>query len=153
MVVNTLNPERGLNSLVTDGFTRPYGVGRKINRKGCDMARPNCLTCGLCCCASSGQDRFCNVTKEDIKRLPRKYRLKVLHPSIFDIVANAFDGHTVDSALGTKSSETYTTCVALIGLVGHSVKCDVYDVRPEVCRTAIVPGDRNCRHLRKEYLK
>ena len=29
MVVNTLNPERGLNSLVTDGFTRPYGVGRK----------------------------------------------------------------------------------------------------------------------------
>ena len=117
------------------------------------MAKPNCLTCGLCCCTIPGQDRFCNVTKEDIKRLPRKYWLKVFHPSAFDIFANALDDHTVDSALRTKASGTYTTCIALIGSVGHSVRCDVYDVRPDVCRTAVVPGDRNCRYLRKAYLK
>ena len=29
MVINTLNPERVLNYFAADGFTRPYGVGRK----------------------------------------------------------------------------------------------------------------------------
>jgi Fe-S-cluster containining protein len=43
-------------------------------------------------------------------------------------------------------------CICLEGSVLHRVCCKVYNRRPMVCRTAVKPGDRCCREIRKLYL-
>lgn len=121
----------------------------------------DCLKCGACCVSNFGQDAYCNVTPEDEKRLGKKYvRLNVWHPSTFDRLAHAIDGTRIPhGALVTKTRPVgagplkgvlLTTCVALEGSVSHRVKCRIYDKRPAVCHTAVVPGDRNCRSLRRQ---
>lgn len=120
----------------------------------------DCLTCGACCVASPGQGAFCNVTPEDAEKLGKRYvRLNVWQPSMFDRLAHAIDGNQIPwGAIVTKNSTQkagplkgaiLTTCKALEGSVLHRVKCKVYDKRPEVCHTAVVPGDKACRWLRK----
>lgn len=114
--------------------------------------KPNCLTCGLCCCAPAGQDAFCDVTKEDAKRLPRKFKLKLWRPSIFDHVIAATEGTTYPhAALKTHELGEFTACVALEGEVGKKVKCAVYRGRPLTCHEAVKPGDKTCRSLQKIY--
>src|SRR5712675_2512025 len=41
-------------------------------------------------------------------------------------------------------------CLALSGNVGVSVRCGIYAVRPEVCRTCM-PGDAECNMARKRH--
>lgn len=118
------------------------------------MKKPNCLTCGLCCCAPAGQDAFCDVTEEDLKKIDKKFRLKVWKPSAFDFAAAAISGDMQSlpfGALKTKRAGSFTVCVALAGKVGKKVECMTYKTRPATCREAVVPGDRTCRSLRKEY--
>lgn len=114
--------------------------------------RPDCLTCGLCCCAPSGQDAFCDVTEEDVKKLDKKFKLKVWRPSTFDLLASALDGGEAPfGALKTKQVGDFTVCVALAGKVGKKVKCTTYATRPKTCHEAVVPGDHTCRTLRYAY--
>ena len=136
---------------------------KKSTSRGKGAARINCKSCGLCCCCGAQQDRFCNVTKDDVKKLPPRYRKLVIYPSPFDMLAGVLDGKVADAALKTKfqvrvkagplKDQFFTTCTALVGSVGHSVHCAVYRCRPDVCKTAVVPGDRTCMYLRREYLK
>lgn len=90
------------------------------------------------------------MTEEDARRLPRKFRLKLWHPSVFDIV---MVGHTEYpfAVLKTRQLGDFTACVALEGAVGKKVKCAVYKNRPAVCSEAVKPGDKTCRALRKIY--
>jgi Fe-S-cluster containining protein len=122
----------------------------------------NCRACGLCCTCQDGQDRFCNVLPADELRLSKRYvKLNVLHPSTFDVLASALDGRVADAALKTKFSlvrtgplqgKEFTSCVALMGSVGHRVHCSIYRCRPSVCYTAVRKGDKVCLYLRKRYL-
>ncbi len=41
-------------------------------------------------------------------------------------------------------------CVALDGIVGQSVRCTVYDLRPDACR-AVMPGDERCNRARARH--
>jgi uncharacterized protein len=41
-------------------------------------------------------------------------------------------------------------CSALVGEVGTSTACTVYDVRPDVCR-ACLPGDDACLMARRHF--
>jgi uncharacterized protein len=41
-------------------------------------------------------------------------------------------------------------CSALSGKVGAGVRCDIYAVRPEVCRSCM-PGDAECNLARKRF--
>jgi Fe-S-cluster containining protein len=41
-------------------------------------------------------------------------------------------------------------CSALSGNVGVGVRCEIYAVRPEVCRTCM-PGDAECNVARKRH--
>lgn len=114
------------------------------------MSKPNCLTCGLCCCAPAGQDAFCDVTADDLKKIDKKFRLKVWKPSSFDRLAAALSSEELPfGALRTKILGPVTACVALEGDVGKKVKCAIYRTRPETCKTAVVPGDRACRGIRR----
>lgn len=114
------------------------------------MNKPDCLRCGLCCCAPAGQDSFCDVAVEDRKRLPRKFKLQLWHPSIFDHVIAATENATYPhAALKTRELDDFTACVALEGIVGREVKCAIYVRRPIVCQEAVKPGGKTCRSLRK----
>lgn len=116
------------------------------------MKKLNCLTCGLCCCAPTGQDAFCDVTADDLKKIDKKFRLKVWRPSTFDRLASALSGEEPPyGALKTKQVGDFTVCVALAGEVGKSVSCQTYKTRPATCHEAVIPGDRTCRSLRKAY--
>jgi Fe-S-cluster containining protein len=41
-------------------------------------------------------------------------------------------------------------CSALLGEVGQSTSCSIYDLRPDVCR-ACQPGDEACRIARRHF--
>lgn len=114
--------------------------------------KPNCLTCGLCCCAPAGQKEFCDVTEEDVKKLPKKFRLKLWRPSLFDRATARLQNEEYPfAALKTRSLGDFTACVALEGEIGKKVKCVIYKDRPAVCEEAVKPGDKTCRALRKAY--
>lgn len=116
------------------------------------MSKPDCLRCGLCCCAPSGQGEFCDVTEEEAKRLPKKFRLKLWYPSAFDLAMAVMHHESYPhAALKTRQAGDFTACVALEGTVGKKVKCAIYKDRPHVCHDAVVPGDKACRSLRKIY--
>lgn len=93
------------------------------------------------------------MTEEDAKKLPRKFRLKLWHPSPFDRAMAMFRGgeYYPHAALRTHQLKDFTACVALEGEIGKKVKCVIYKDRPAVCAEVVKPGDKTCRALRKRY--
>jgi uncharacterized protein len=45
---------------------------------------------------------------------------------------------------------TGNRCAALVGEVGITTSCAIYNVRPHVCRTCL-PGDEECRMARQRH--
>lgn len=41
-------------------------------------------------------------------------------------------------------------CMALVGEIGKTTACGIYDVRPDVCR-ACMPGGDDCRMAREAH--
>ena len=107
-------------------------------------------------------DVYCDVTVEDMRRLSKGFVKKnVRTTSAFDRLAHAIDGnHIPDGAIKTLWREQKAgplkgvqvcACVALRGSVTHRVSCSIYESRPRVCRTAVVPGDEACRQVRELF--
>ena len=127
------------------------------------ITKKTCLSCGGCCVAPSPMSKiFCDVSEEDEKRLGKKFvRLHVLHVSPFDMLVAMVDGRTVPNGgiktkLARQSSgplrgSELRTCAMLDGSVMNRVRCRIYDKRPSVCHTAVVPGDQACRAIRKAF--
>jgi Fe-S-cluster containining protein len=118
-----------------------------------------CRSCGICCVSLTGSEVYCDVTVEDMKRLSKGFvRKNVVRSSLFDRLAHALDGNRIpDGAVKTvwKSQKAgplkgveVCACAALRGSVMNSVSCSVYEHRPRVCQTAVVPGDKTCRQAR-----
>lgn len=123
---------------------------------------PDCMTCGLCCISTEDQEAYADVTEEDVERLGAKWSAKnVLRPSTFDQFLSAVAGpglppgairttwKTVRS--GPLAKWEVCACVALKGDPMRSVKCAVYERRPQTCRVAVKPGDRTCMALRRMF--
>ncbi len=87
-----------------------------------------CQTCGACCAYSADWPRFGLETEEEIEAIPRDY---------------------VDDARGTMRCEG-NRCIALAGTIGVATACQVYAVRPQVCR-ACEPGDDSCTLARRRF--
>jgi Fe-S-cluster containining protein len=124
----------------------------------------DCTTCGACCVCSWGQRTFCDVTAADEKRLgPALVRRNVLRPDAFALFDGACMGreepdgvlktHVLESRAGAFKGMPLTACIFLCGSVFHNVACRVYENRPRVCRTAVKPGDKACKALRKRLLQ
>lgn len=122
--------------------------------------KPDCLSCGACCVSLYDQSAFCDVEAKDIERLGAQWvRHNVLMSSLMDRVMMAIDGEEdLHGAIRTKwvtqrsgplKGVDVCTCVALRGSLMKSVKCSVYEKRPDTCRTAVVPGDRTCIEIRR----
>ncbi|MBY3022370.1 YkgJ family cysteine cluster protein [Rhizobium leguminosarum] len=81
----------------------------------------DCQGCGACCSYSPTWPRFSTETDAALDLLPAHF-----------VAANQ-QGMRCDGA----------RCSALVGRVGSETSCQVYDLRPDVCR-ACVPGDDAC---------
>lgn len=118
-----------------------------------------CRSCGICCVSLTTSETYCDVTIEDMKRLSKAFvRNNVIQTRVFDRLAHALDGNRIpDGAIktawkgqkaGPLKGVEVCACTALRGSVMHRVSCSVYENRPRVCQTAVVPGDKACRQVR-----
>ena len=87
-----------------------------------------CRACGACCAFSRAWPRFSLEDDATLDRIPAAF---------------------VDRDRGRMRCDG-DRCAALVGDVGVSTSCAVYDVRPEVCR-ACVPGDYACQTARHGF--
>ena len=124
------------------------------------ITNKNCLSCGACCVAPHEQEVFCDLVDSDIRRLGEKWVWRhALTPNPITLFSCVIDGApppplAIKSKYRTQRAGPFKTwafccCVALRGSVMHKVTCSVYEKRPRACRTAVKPGDRACREIRK----
>jgi hypothetical protein len=100
---------------------------------------------GRCCWSIHDQPRYCDVTHEDLERLPKKFvRLYVIgtHPS--QLAAMLDDDHVPHAAIATTwatqkhgpfQGADALVCVALRGSLMHDVSCSVYGGDPPALRS------------------
>jgi uncharacterized protein len=87
-----------------------------------------CQRCGACCSYSANWPRFSVEDEEALALIPQKF------------VNERQSGMRCDG----------DRCSALSGKVGVAVRCGIYAVRPEVCRTCM-PGDAECNMARRRF--
>ena len=95
---------------------------------GVSIEVPPCQTCGACCAYSRDWPRFTLESEADLDRIP---------------------AHLADHPRGRMRCHG-DRCAALVGEVGVSTSCAIYEVRPDVCR-ACEPGDDACRMARARF--
>jgi uncharacterized protein len=86
----------------------------------------DCNTCGACCSYSSAWPRFSTEPDSRLDQIPAEH------------VSRDESGMRCDGA----------RCSALVGKVGKSTSCSIYEIRPDVCR-ACVPGGGDCLIARR----
>lgn len=87
-----------------------------------------CRSCGACCSFSKEWPRFTLESEAELERIPTVF---------------------VDARLTHMRCEG-DRCSALVGQVGVSTSCQIYSVRPHVCR-ACEPGDDACHLARRRF--
>jgi uncharacterized protein len=87
-----------------------------------------CRACGACCSFSREWPRFSLESDAALDRIPPRF---------------------VDDQQGRMRCSG-DRCTALVGEVGVSTSCAIYDVRPDVCR-ACLPGDDACETARRRF--
>lgn len=103
----------------------------------------SCRSCGACCVATDGDETYPMLMDGDYERLGEKFvRLHVLYGSVTTKQVRVRRGPLAGTRL--------TCCTALRGVIGLAVVCGVYEARPEICRTALQPGDDVCLAIRRE---
>jgi uncharacterized protein len=93
-----------------------------------ELTASECRVCGACCSFSAEWPRFSLESDGDLDQIPDAY---------------------VDDNLGGMRCDG-NRCAALLGEVGVSTACAVYNVRPDVCRVCL-PGDDACRMARRHF--
>src|SRR6202790_2294812 len=78
-----------------------------------------CQACGACCAYSQNWPRFTTEDDAALDLIPEKF------------VNQRLSGMRCDG----------DRCCALSGKVGVATSCSIYEVRPEVCRTCVLPGE------------
>jgi len=87
-----------------------------------------CQSCGACCSYSQNWPRFSIEDDAALALIPEQF------------VNARQSGMRCDG----------DRCSALSGKVGAGVRCEIYPVRPEVCRTCM-PGDAECNMARRRF--
>ncbi len=124
---------------------------------------PNCQTCGICCISTKDSDIWAEITMEDAERLGSPWcKRNVLGRSTIDLLCAAISGQrTYFGGIMTRWRKVTSgpfkgisvcACVALKGSPMQKVRCAVYEKRPEVCRKALQPGEKQCLEARRMFL-
>ena len=100
----------------------------------------DCVRCGACCCNTDDN------RKEGFVDYVEVFPHDTLHrrPDILSRIAVRNERKQVHLQLTDDGR-----CVALDGVVGTSVHCRIYDLRPAVCRR-VQPGSDECLRARRE---
>jgi len=110
------------------------------------LTSEDCRRCGICCTSLTWEDTYVNVTPQDEKLLGKRYvRLNVINGEVRT-------RPTVNKAGPLKGAED-CRCVSLRGSIGKQVGCSIYEKRPDVCRKALKPGDRQCIAVRRMFVE
>jgi uncharacterized protein len=100
----------------------------------------DCQACGACCQASNGYGKhYVRLSAEDMQRLTTSQ--KRLHTVTIE------ESYGATGAMSLKGNRK--TCSALCGEVGVEVSCEIYENRPNVCRSFVM-GDDCCLLAREE---
>jgi uncharacterized protein len=91
-------------------------------------AQNPCQACGACCAYSRNWPRFTVEADAALDLIPENF------------VNEKLSGMRCDGE----------RCSALSGRIGVATRCEIYPVRPEVCRTCM-PGDVECDMARKRH--
>ena len=85
----------------------------------------DCLTCGICCMAITGQDEYRVVLKpdDDIKSIPKNFIVEI---PISRTKRYAIKLKTDDQGL--------RVCACLTGEIGKSVACYIHATKPLACK-------------------
>jgi len=93
------------------------------------IARDNhCQSCGACCSYSQNWPRFTTEDDAELDLIPEKF------------VNERLSGMRCHG----------DRCSALSGDIGVATRCEIYAIRPEVCRTCM-PGDAECAMARRKH--
>jgi uncharacterized protein len=87
-----------------------------------------CQSCGACCSYSQNWPRFSTEDDAELELIPAK------------LVNEKLSGMRCDG----------DRCLALSGDIGVATHCEIYTVRPEVCRICM-PGDAECAMARRKH--
>ena len=127
----------GTASLASDGPHEPIAARHRAALRAmsetivADVTQDEsdlCRSCGACCSYSADWPRFSLESDEHLDRIPR------------ELVGEGERGMRCTGA----------RCAALVGIVGRSTSCGIYEMRPDVCR-ACLPGDDACRQARRHF--
>ena len=87
-----------------------------------------CQPCGACCSYSRNWPRFTIEDDAALNLIPEKF------------VNERLSGMR---CVGER-------CSALTGKIGEATACEIYEIRPDVCRTCL-PGDPECAMARRKF--
>ncbi len=109
----------------------------------------DCRSCGACCTTvqrralgSATTTGWADCTVDDVRRLSRAARTKLVP------VRHDHGWTPAIAAIATRRTASGERCAFLRGVVGRSVSCDAYRVRPEVCRS-FGRGSEDCLDARR----
>jgi|LNFM01.1.fsa_nt_gb Fe-S-cluster containining protein len=101
----------------------------------------DCVTCGACCC---NRDQNREIDYDEYVEVLKKDKINK-HPELIKkLTFTNAKGEVHMRLVGVNQR-----CCALSGRLGESVSCDIYEVRPGVCRL-VKAGDEECRKARIE---
>lgn len=128
------------------------------------MQPPSCTECGACCVSASDQNVFCDLTEQEAAALSPQFKsANVRTLSLLAVIIGRSQGRNTPwyalrtkwllSRAGPLKGIEANVCCMLQGSLLHKVRCRIYDKRPSVCRTAVKPGDRACKKLRRALIQ
>lgn len=112
--------------ILTRGGLKTNAVA--VNDQVTELANFDCQACGACCDYSPLWPRFSLESDAELALIPDA------------LVASDLGGMRC----------TGNRCAALTGEIGKRAACNIYAVRPQVCR-ACVPGDDACLMARERH--
>ncbi len=108
------------------------------------LTSADCRKCGICCTSLTYEDTYVNLTPKDEENLGKRFvRLNVIKSEIRT-------RPTINKTGPLKGVED-CRCIALRGSLARQVSCSVYERRPDVCRKALRPGDKQCHEVRRMF--
>lgn len=109
----------------------------------------NCLECGACCVSEFDQADYCDITDEDKARMGARLMRYVNESSSFLQYSGAIKTEWREQKTGKYKGLLFCSCHFLRGSVMSKVRCSIYAKRPSICRSAMQPGDYQCRRARE----
>ncbi len=96
----------------------------------------DCVTCGICCTDKTDINLRVYATNDEWGKIPDLYK------SEFEWQKNH---------MGFKPCKGGFCCKALSGVIGESVKCEIYSTRPDKCKQ-FEKGSARCLEMRENNM-